>query len=269
MRLGIILIVSLLYLPGASPVKCQWSDNSKPISRDFDIWRDLMVTRLVTRYAGNNFLRTFIHTYTHMSGNIRTNMHLRLCKYYQISDVFVPELVFSRGSNFPPLLTHWGRVKMAAIFETTFFKCIFLNENICISLKISLGYVRKVRISNIPALVQIMAWRRPGDKPFSEPMMVRLLTPIYVTRPQWVKKYRNTIYSLDSVFIFGWNHHSLIVVPPAKYEREANHLTGTDLKSMYFAQQKIRRQSFRNLNIWPGVRCVGGQMSCCISTTGT
>ena len=25
-------------------------------------------------------------------------------------------------------------------------------------------------INNIPALVQIMAWRRPGDKPLSEPM---------------------------------------------------------------------------------------------------
>ena len=42
--------------------------------------------------------------------------------------------------------------------------------------------------NNIPALVQIMAWRRPGDKPLSEPMMVNLLTHICVTRPQWVKE---------------------------------------------------------------------------------
>ena len=42
------------------------------------------------------------------------------------------------------------------------------------------------QISNIPALIQIMAWRRPGDKPLSEPMMVRLPTHICVTRPQWV-----------------------------------------------------------------------------------
>ena len=33
-----------------------------------------------------------------------------------------------------------------------------------------------------------MAWRRPGDKPLSEPMMVRLPTHICVTRPQWVNK---------------------------------------------------------------------------------
>ena len=31
-----------------------------------------------------------------------------------------------------------------------------------------------------------MAWRRPGDKPLSEPMMVSLPTHICVTRPQWV-----------------------------------------------------------------------------------
>ena len=31
-----------------------------------------------------------------------------------------------------------------------------------------------------------MAWRRPGDKPLSEPMMVSLLTHICVARPQWV-----------------------------------------------------------------------------------
>ena len=47
-------------------------------------------------------------------------------------------------------------------------------------------FVPKGPINNIPALVQIMAWRRPGDKPLSEPMMVSLPTYICVTRPQWV-----------------------------------------------------------------------------------
>ena len=35
-----------------------------------------------------------------------------------------------------------------------------------------------------------MAWRRPGDKPLSEQMMVSLLTHICVTRPQWIKPNR-------------------------------------------------------------------------------
>ena len=71
-------------------------------------------------------------------------------------------------------------------FADDTFKRIFLNENIWISLKISLMFVSKVPIDNIPALVQVMAWHRPGDKPLSEAMMVSLLTHICVSRPQWV-----------------------------------------------------------------------------------
>ena len=66
------------------------------------------------------------------------------------------------------------------------FKCIFLNENVWFPTKLSLKFVPTGPINNIPALVLIMAWRRPGDKPLSEPMMVSLLTHICVTRPQWV-----------------------------------------------------------------------------------
>ena len=74
-------------------------------------------------------------------------------------------------------------------FADDIFKYIFLNENAWIPIKISLTFVPKGRINNILALVQIMAWRRPGDKPLSEPMMVSLPTHICVTRPQWVKQY--------------------------------------------------------------------------------
>ena len=71
-------------------------------------------------------------------------------------------------------------------FADDTFKRIFLNENVWISIKISLKFVFKGPINYIPALVQIMAWRRPGDKPLSEPMMVTLPTHICVTRPQWL-----------------------------------------------------------------------------------
>ena len=72
-------------------------------------------------------------------------------------------------------------------FPDDILKWIFLNENVWISIEISLKFVPKGQINNIPALVQVMAWRLPGDKPLSEPMVVRLLTHICVTRPQWVK----------------------------------------------------------------------------------
>ena len=71
-------------------------------------------------------------------------------------------------------------------FPDDAFKCICLNENIWVSIKFSLKLVPNGPMSNIPSLVQIMAWRRLGDKPLSEPMMVNLLTHICVTRPQWI-----------------------------------------------------------------------------------
>ena len=51
------------------------------------------------------------------------------------------------------------------------FKCIFLNEKGCILIKISVIFVPMGPINNIAALVQIMAWRRSGHKPLSEPNM--------------------------------------------------------------------------------------------------
>ena len=42
-------------------------------------------------------------------------------------------------------------------------------------MNITLKFVPKGQINNIPALRQIMAWRQPGDKPLSEPMMFSLL----------------------------------------------------------------------------------------------
>ena len=61
---------------------------------------------------------------------------------------------------------------MAAIFVNNIFKCIFLKENVWILIKISLKFVLNGPIDNKSALVQIMAWHQPGDKPLSEPMMV-------------------------------------------------------------------------------------------------
>ena len=85
-------------------------------------------------------------------------------------------------------------------FADDTFNCIFLYENVIVSIRISLKFVLKGPIDNIPALVQIMAWRRPGDKPLSEPMIVSLPMHICVTRPQWVK--------LLQFFLQCWNWKS-------------------------------------------------------------
>ena len=73
-------------------------------------------------------------------------------------------------------------------FPYDIFKCIFLNESVWISIKTS-------PINYIPPWVQIMAWRQPGAKPLSEPMMISLLTHICVTRLQWVNtEYERCVY---------------------------------------------------------------------------
>ena len=71
-------------------------------------------------------------------------------------------------------------------FADGIFKCIFLNENAWIPIKMSMKFVPKGPINNIPALVQIMAWRRPGYKPLPEPMMISLPTHVLVlVQPLW------------------------------------------------------------------------------------
>ena len=68
------------------------------------------------------------------------------------------------------------------------FKCHFLKENKYISIKIRLEFP-KGPIHNIPVLVQIIDWRRPGEKPLAKPTMVSLLTHICITRCQCVNPY--------------------------------------------------------------------------------
>ena len=85
-------------------------------------------------------------------------------------------------------------------FADNTFKRIFMNENVRISINISLKFVSKCLIKNIPALVQIMAWRRPGDKPLSEPMIINLLTHICI-----LNELNNVNQSLSweyNVFVF-------------------------------------------------------------------
>ena len=95
----------------------------------------------------------------------------------------------SKNLNSPFIFNSLRPRQNGCLFADDTFKRIFLNENIRILTNNSLKFVPKGLISNIPALVLIMAWRRPGDKPLTEPMLVRSLTHICVTRPQWVNHY--------------------------------------------------------------------------------
>ena len=70
-------------------------------------------------------------------------------------------------------LTHFPLDNMAAILADDIFRCISLNENDRIPIQISLKFVPRSLIDNKPALVQVMAWRRAGDKPLPEPMLAQ------------------------------------------------------------------------------------------------
>ena len=83
------------------------------------------------------------------------------------------------------LLTHWGRDKMAAIFKTTFCNGFSWMEMYEFGVKFHWSLFLGVHLTTC------QHWFRSwlGDKPLSEPMMVRLLTHICVNRPQWVNMF--------------------------------------------------------------------------------
>ena len=106
-------------------------------------------------------------------------------KMFPFDDIIMCKSWCIRGSmsnSWEDLFTHWGRDNKATHNFADIFKCIFLNNNVWISIAISLKFYPKGLIKDIPALVQIMAWCRPRDKP----LKVRLSTHICVTRLQWV-----------------------------------------------------------------------------------
>ena len=112
---------------------------------------------------------------------------------YRLADEFVS--VSPRNNVLP----HWGRDKMAAISQT------ILSSDFSIIMKIFEFRLRfhwnllpRPQLTNIPSLVQIMAWHRPGNKPLSEPMLVSLPTHICITRPQWVK------FRVENCSYFNW-----------------------------------------------------------------
>ena len=70
-------------------------------------------------------------------------------------------------------ITCWALSKTALrsrqngrLFADGIFKCIFFNGDVWIWSKISLNFVPKGPINNIPALIQIMALNRPDINPF-------------------------------------------------------------------------------------------------------
>ena len=132
-------------------------------------------TTNVKRCPSNRIVRKFMGVYKIVDFSKRQTYSFHQIKEHRQSPT-------SYGFQHIEAETRWTP------FHRRHFEMHFLDWKILIPIKISLKFVPKGPINYIPALVQIMDWRRPGDKPLSEPMMVRLPTHICVTRPQSVNR---------------------------------------------------------------------------------
>ena len=66
--------------------------------------------------------------------------------------------------------------KMDAISQTTFSNAFFfMNEQFLILIQMSLKFIPKVLIDNKSVLVQVMAWRRTGDKPLPKSVIIQFI----------------------------------------------------------------------------------------------
>ena len=101
--------------------------------------------------------------------------HLRVCHYFHNHVVILLIVTY-----LPCIINTLRSRQMDAISKTTFSNALSWMKMFQFGLK----FVPKGPINNIPAMVQIMAWRRPGDKPLYEPMVLSLPTHICVVRPQ-------------------------------------------------------------------------------------
>ena len=157
--------------------------------------------------------------------------------FYEFEKIAFDDAIGKVGSN-----QHIEAETNGRHFADDIFKCIFLNENVWIPIKISLKFVPKGPINNIPALFQIMARSRPGDKPLSEPMAVSLTMHICVTRPQWV----------DEKIAAPWAGSHLHIDTSGDVLRDFK----SPATSLYVQQllQASNEENIKAMHYWPFVR---------------
>ena len=101
----------------------------------------------------------------------------------------------------PVILHHWKMLGVNSLrprqnrrhFADNDFKCNFLSENVWIPIKISLKFVPKGPINNIPALVQIMAWCGTGESHYltnDDPVQRSIYASLGLNElmPQWLQQ---------------------------------------------------------------------------------
>ena len=156
-----------------------------------------LIWKLTNVFLGEKVIKSITQQCTIFSRSYESMVNL---KHYWLT---IGQLnITKRGWRFSKMKFRWhieAETKWTP-FRRRYFQMHFVEWNIWNPINISLKFVPMGQINNIPALAQIMAWRRLCGKPLSEPIMVSLLTHICVTQPQWVSSYQwkgHTLHSHD------------------------------------------------------------------------
>ena len=135
----------------------------RPVTRSFDVFFDRGLNKRLSKQSWDWWLRR------HRVHYDATEMH----SHGKSVDMFSPSILrinIGAGNDLLPSdnkqAVTWTNVNTlrpgqnGRRFADDTFRRMFLNENVRISIKISLKFVPKGPINNIPALIEIMAWRR-------------------------------------------------------------------------------------------------------------
>ena len=144
---------------------------SKPLHAYMWQWERWVKMNFNFITSSNRILHSAVTRYS-----IDTNS-LLVFEHFQMPTVCVQQVICCNINGLPGayiIYTLWLRQNGRYFADNN-----FLNENVRISIKISLKFVP---INSFQSLFQIMAWRRPGDKPLSQSMMLWLLTHMHMRR---------------------------------------------------------------------------------------
>ena len=116
-------------------------------------------------------LSLWLFSYSNMQISIWWNTNLRQISCFNFEQYLtaLPDDLCCTRTNY----SVFPLDKIILIRLTTIFKCTFVNDKFCIAIRISLKLVPKGSIHSKLALVQVMAWRRIGDKSLPGPTLIR------------------------------------------------------------------------------------------------
>ena len=119
------------------------------------------------------------------------------CAHYDVTVMMMPY-----SFTLPQSVSILRPKQNGCYFPDNIFRCILLPENVWIFIKISLYFLPVVSVNNFPALVQIMAWHRPGDRLLSEPLMVRLAMIMHHSASTSYYRFGNAISNNNTYLIY-------------------------------------------------------------------